>query len=145
MNSSLDLIDQTNKYNQLLANHLKELSGRMFTFEVTKCCNYSTFMFIYKEDRVSDLFLQVAKHFGCKQLVSLYILDAEGQKHIIPFNSNTTLKEFIFEQQNQRILKPVYDIPLPVVYRIYIDDGHHHNHDHDHVANADADAKSTDL
>ena len=129
----MDLIDQTNKYNQLLSDHLKELAGRMFTFELTKCCNYSTFVFLYKEDRISDLFLQVAKHFGCKQLVSLYILDSEGQKVLIPFNSNTTLKEFIFEntQTTQRILKPVYDIPLPVVYRIYIDDGHHHDH-HDH-------------
>ena len=124
----MDLIDQTNKYNQLLSNHLKELAGRMFIFELTKCCNYSTLVFLYKEDRISDLFLQVAKHFGCKQLVSLYILDPEGNKQMIPFNSNTLIKEFIFEKQN--VFKPVYDIPLPVVYRIYIDDGHHHDHAH---------------
>ena len=125
----MDLIDQTNKYNGLLSTHLKQLSNTMFTFEITKCCNYSTLVFLYKEDKVSDLFLQVSKHFGCKTLVSLYILGLEGQKVLIPFNSHTTLREFIFEQQN--ILKPVYDIPLPVVYRIYLDDGHGHD-DHSH-------------
>lgn len=125
----MDLIDQTNKYNGLLSTHLKQLSNTMFTFELTKCCNYSTFVFLYKEDKVSDLFLQVAKHFGCKTLVSLYILGQEGEKVLIPFNSHTTLREYIFEQQN--ILKPVYDIPLPVVYRIYLDDGHKHD-DHSH-------------
>ena len=126
----MDLETQTNKYNDLLTQHLKEVPGRMFTFEVTKCCNYSTLVFLYKEDMVCDLFLQVAKHFGCQRLISLYILDQEGHKILIPFNTRSTLKEFIFEQQNNRILKPIYDVPLPVVYRIYFDDGHHHEHIH---------------
>jgi hypothetical protein len=128
----MSLEEQTNRYNELLSNHLKQIPNTMFTFELTKCCNYSTLVFLYKEDMVSELFLQVAKHFGCKQLASLYILDPEGKKVQIPFNSHTTLKEFIFEQtNNQRILKPIYDVPLPVVYRIYLDDGHHH-HEHIH-------------
>jgi hypothetical protein len=127
----LSLEEQTNKYNDLITSHLKEIPNKMFTFEVTKCCNYSTLVFLYKEDMVSNLFLQVAKHFGCQKLVSLYMLDQEGQKVIIPFNIYMSLKEFIFEQtNNQRILKPIYDVPLPVVYRIYLDDGHHHHHHH---------------
>lgn len=126
----MDLETQTNKYNDLLTQHLKEVPGRMFTIEVTKCCNYSTLVFLYKEDMVCDLFLQVAKHFGCQKLISLYILDQEGHKIQIPFNTRSTLKEFIFEHTNNRILKPIYDVPLPVVYRIYFDDGHHHEHIH---------------
>jgi hypothetical protein len=126
------LEEQTNKYNQLISDFLKEIPGKMFTFEVTKCCNYSTLVFLFKEDKLSDLFLQAAKHFGCQNLVSLYILDSEGQKVLIPFNSRTLIKDFIFEhaQANNRILKPIYDVPLPVVYRIYIDDGHSHTHTH---------------
>lgn len=126
----MDLETQTNKYNDLLTQHLKEIPGKMFTFEVTKCCNYSTLVFLYKEDMICDLFLQVAKHFGCQKLISLYILDQEGHKIQIPFNTRSTLKEFIFENTNNRILKPIYDVPLPVVYRIYFDDGHHHEHIH---------------
>ena len=124
----LSLEDQINKYNDLVSTHLKEIPGKMFTFELTKCCNYSTLVFLYTEDKLIDLFFQVAKHFGCKTLVSLYILDQEGRKVMVPLNSSTTLKEFIFE--NAHILKPVYDIPLPVVYRIYLDDGHHYDHQH---------------
>jgi hypothetical protein len=127
---NLSLEEQTNKYNQLISNHLKEIPGKMFIFELTKCCNYSTLVFLYKEDKLSDLFVQVAKHFGCQNLISLYLLDEQGQKVLIPFNSNTFLKDFIFEhtQSNNRILKPIYDVPLPVVYRIYLDDGHQHVH-----------------
>jgi hypothetical protein len=126
----LSLEEQTNRYNQLVSNHLKEIPGKMFTFELTKCCNYSTLVFLYKEDKVCDLFIQVAKHFGSQNLVSLYLLDQQGQKVLVPFNSNRLIKDFIFEytQSNNRILKPIYDIPLPVVYRIYIDDGHSHQH-----------------
>ena len=125
----MNLDEQDAKYNELVANHLKEIPSRMFTFELTKCCNYSSFVFAYKEDKIMDLYFQVAKHFGCQNLVSLYIIGPDEQRIIIPFNSSTTLKEFILEQQH--ILKPVYDVPLPVVYRIYIDDGHYHEH-HDH-------------
>ena len=127
----LSLEEQTNKYNNLISSHLKEAPNKMFIFEVTKCCNYSTLVFLYKEDMVSNLFLQVAKHFGCQKLVSLYMLDQEGQKVLVPFNIYMSLKEFIFEQtNNQRLLKPIYDVPLPVVYRIFLDDGHHHDHIH---------------
>jgi hypothetical protein len=127
----IPLEDQVNQYNDRIAQHLKEIPGKMFTFEVTKCCNYSTLVFLYKEDMISHLFTQVAKHFGLKKMVSLYMLDQEGEKVQIPFNIYMSLKEFIFENtNNQRILKPIYDVPLPVVYRIYLDDGHHHDHVH---------------
>jgi hypothetical protein len=126
----MSLEEQTNKYNDLITSHLKEIPTKMFTFELTKCCNYSTLIFLYKEDMVSDLFLQAAKHFGCQKLMSLYLLNEQGQRVLVPFNSRTSIKEFIFEYSNQRILKPIYDVPLPVVYRIYLDDGHHHEHIH---------------
>lgn len=130
MNTIMNLEEQTNKYNDLVAAHLREAPGRMFIFELTKCCNYSTLIYMYKEDRLCDLFTQTAKHLGCKNLIELYMLDQNGNKNLIPFNSSTFLKDFIFDntQANNRILKPIYDLPLPVVYRIQVDDGHCHVH-----------------
>ena len=118
--------DQTNKYNDLIARHLKEIPGQKFTFEITKCCGYSTLVFLYKEDKLMDLFCEVARHFACKNLLGLYISNQNGIKIKLPFNSVTTLKEFIYDntQADNRNLVPVYDLPLPVVYRIYFDDGH---------------------
>ena len=47
----------------------------------------------------------------------------------IPITSLTTLKEFVYENtaRGPRNLEPVYPLPSPVVYRIYLDDGHCHN------------------
>jgi hypothetical protein len=119
--------EQTNKYNKTLTNYIKEIPGRMFTFEVTKCCDYSTFVLMYKEENLVDLYGRVSLHFG-HDIVSLYIISPDKERIRIPLNGTKTIKEFIYS--NFGILKPIYDIPLPVVYRIYVDDGHSHNHDH---------------
>jgi hypothetical protein len=123
----MNIEEQTEKYNELFGRHLKEIPGKMFVFEITKCCNYSTLVYLYKEDKLLDLYIQVAKHFDCPTVASLHIMTPFGERIPIPFNSHTTLKEFIFKntQRDSRNLVPVYDLPLPVVYRIYFDDGHH--------------------
>lgn len=127
----MDLLEQTNKYNNLLSSHIKEIPGKMITFEITKCCDYSSFIFLYKEDKLIDLYFQVAKHFGCKDIINLFIFGNDGSRINLPLNSSTTLKEFVLDTRiNNPTFKPIYDVPLPVVYRIYLDDGHIHAHTH---------------
>ena len=121
----MDSIEQANKYNQILTNYIKEIPGRMFTLEVTKCCDYSTFVLIYKEETLIDLYNRVSLHFA-HDIVSLYILSPDKERIRIPIHATKTIKEFVYSQMG--IWKPIYDLPLPVVYRIYVDDGHHHEH-----------------
>jgi hypothetical protein len=119
--------EQINKYNQILSNFVKEIPGRMFTFEVTKCCNYSTFVLMYREETLIDLYNRVSLHFG-HDVVSLYVISPDKERIRIPINGTKTIKEFVHSQFGN--FKPIYDVPLPVVYRIYIDDGHTHEHVH---------------
>jgi len=118
--------EQKTKYDELLANHIKEIPGRMFIFEITKCCFYSTFVFMYKDERIIDLYQRVSHHFGTT-VVSLYIVGANNDRIPIPLNSVMTVKEFVNENidGNVRNMAPIYELPLPVVYRIYYDDGFH--------------------
>ena len=46
----------------------------------------------------------------------------------ISVSSLTTIKEFVFNNtaMEPRNLEPIYPLPSPVVYRIYLDDGHCH-------------------
>jgi hypothetical protein len=46
----------------------------------------------------------------------------------ISVSSVTTIKEFVFNNtaREPRNLEPIYQLPSPVVYRIYLDDGHCH-------------------
>ena len=141
--------DQNLKYHDLLDSYVKEIPGKMFIIEITKCCNYSTFVLMYRDESLIDLYRRVSFHMGC-DIVSLYILTCDNSRITVPINSNKTMKEFIYSQTdlNNRTMKPIYDVPLPVVYRIYLDDGHHHHHDdHTHnninIANASENATFT--
>jgi hypothetical protein len=102
-----------------------------------------------------DLYNRVSHHFGCKDIKGLYIdnhlfktLNDNKNKNInininnnnincckkpenlipVPVSSLTTVKEFVFNNtaKEPRNLEPIYKIPFPVVYRIYLDDGHCH-------------------
>ena len=46
----------------------------------------------------------------------------------IPPSGLTKISDFIYEHisPETRNLRPIYDLPAPVVYRIYLDDGHCH-------------------
>ena len=118
--------EQKNKYDTLLANYVREIPGRMFIFEVTKCCYYSTFVLMYKDESTIDLYNRVSQHFGTV-VVALYIMGEDNKRIPVPLNSFMSVKEFVYKHidANQRNLKPIYDMPLPVVYRIFYDDGFH--------------------
>ena len=147
--NSNDFYKRFNEYNT-------EIPGRMYIFEITKFCGYSTFVYMYKDETMTDLYNRISYHFCCKNIKGLYITnhlyknqlsDAEKNKlnsnnknhncccfdkkdeYIpIPISSLTTIKEFVFDNTSKepRNLEPIYSLPLPVVYRIYLDDGHCH-------------------
>ena len=140
-------IESTQFYNRLNEFNV-ETPGRMYILEVTKLCGYSTFVYMYKDETLLDLYNRVSHHFGCKDIKGLYIDNlisgcnlgnhvnsnnccsiTSNNKYIpIPISSLTTIRSFIFDNSSKepRNLKPIYSLPLPVVYRIYLDDGHSH-------------------
>ena len=145
-----------------LNEYIIEAPGRMYIFEITKLCGYSTFVFMYRDETLLDLYNRVSHHFGSKDIKGLYIdnhlfksLNDNKNKNMnindnntnnsnnnsnnncckkpdnlipVPVSSLTTVKEFVFNNtaKEPRNLEPVYKIPFPVVYRVYLDDGHCH-------------------
>ena len=142
-----------NNFNKKFNEFNTELPGRMYIFEITKFCGYSTFIYMYKDETITDLYTRVSHHFSCNDIKGLYI-DNHLYKHIddakknelsnnnssgscyclkkkewcipIPVSSLTTIKEFVFNNtaMEPRNLEPIYALPTPVVYRIDLDDGH---------------------
>jgi hypothetical protein len=142
---------ESSDFHKKLNEYIIESPGRMYIFEVTKLCGYSTFVFMYKDETLLDLYNRISHHFGCRDIKGLYI-DSHLHKKSrtnndnnnnnssccinkdklisVPFSSLTSVKEFIFNNtaKEPRNLAPVYSLPFPVVYRIYLDDGHCHDH-----------------
>ena len=166
MNPNNNSDDEPNIYNKKINDFLNEIPGRIYVFEITKFCGYSTFIFMYKDETLLDLWSRVSHHFSCNDIKGLYIdnclntsnnetNDNETNDDTINNNNNTVcndnnkccccankadkyvpvpmsslkkVREFVYENisPESRNMKPVYPIPLPVVYRIYLDDGHCH-------------------
>ena len=160
-----NIIVSPSMFHGKLNEYIIEAPGRMYIFEITKLCGYSTFVFMYKDETMLDLYNRVSHHFGCKDIKGLYIdnhlfksLNDNKNDNIndnknmnintnnsnnnsnnncckkpdnlipVPVSSLTTVKEFVFNNtaKEPRNLEPVYKIPFPVVYRVYLDDGHCH-------------------
>jgi hypothetical protein len=117
------------KYDTHLHNLITRLPNAMYTFEVTKCCGYSTFVLVNKRGTLLDLYKEVSLWFECKTLHELYIVSNEtNEKKTIPITEMVTIKDYIREFQ-RIFFVPLYPIPNNIVYKIYLDDGHCHNHE----------------
>jgi len=150
-----NIIVSPSVFHKKLNEYIIESPGRMYIFEITKLCSYSTFIFMYKDETIVDLYNRISHHFGCRDIKGLYIdsylnknsnnddsnknkkenehnhncSHAKVDKLIpIPVSSLVTVREFVFNNtaKDPRNLEPIYAIPFPVVYRIYLDDGHCH-------------------
>ena len=116
------------EYQNKIDQYTKNLPNLNYIIEITKCCEYGEFVIIDKNASLSELYDKVSKQFECRDVKGLYI------KNIIPILANVKInvpmtglikiKEFI--ATNHEIMRPIYGIPNPVVYRIYLDDGHTH-------------------
>ena len=163
MNTDNTSDDESNVYNKKINEFLSEIPGRIYVFEITKFCGYSTFIFMYKDETLLDLWSRVSHHFSCNDIKGLYIDNClntsnneindnddtinnnnntmcndnnkccccanKADKYVpVPMSSLKKVREFVYENisPESRNMKPVYPIPLPVVYRIYLDDGHCH-------------------
>lgn len=112
-----------NSYQDKFTEYLRNVHNNMFTFEVTKCCGYSTFITVYKNQSLLDLYSNILHHFGNIQIKKLYFISPQGQQIDIPI-SNKTVSEFVQEHNtcNPIKLTPIYNLPLPVVYKLILDD-----------------------
>jgi hypothetical protein len=121
-----------NSYQDKLSEHLESIKNLMYTFEITKCCGYSTFVNIYKDESLADLYKKVAYHFGGAEVVELYFLTPSNVHIHVPVS---LIPVFKFVRDNITCkpmnLVPIYPLPSPIVYRLHFNDGHHCCHQHD--------------
>ena len=101
-------------------NYLNGLESNKYGIIITKHCGYEFIIIIHKHMTLNDLYKHVEHETNNKNF-NLFISDN------IPIEKcNTTLYNYINELRKINLINPVYKLPDPVIYRIYIDDGHIH-------------------
>jgi len=115
------------RYQNKLNEYINEIPNQMIIFQITKLCGYNTFVFLYKNETLNDIFSRVSHHFygngNATDIKELFFKENNGDKISIT-NTNTTIRNFI--QTNIHSIKPIYNMTAPVVYKLYFDDGHTH-------------------
>ena len=114
-----------NHYQDKYDEYMRNICNLMFTFEVTKCCGYSTFVTVYKNQTLLELYSNIIKHFGNIEIKHLYFVSPEKERITVPI-STQLVSDFVRTNVicNPIKLVPIYDLPKPVIYRIFLDDGH---------------------
>ena len=101
------------KYNSFI----QYIPNNHYFFEVTKLCGYGEFFMINKRSNLLELHKNIGIQFQCENLKRLFIKDENTLEEILIPNTDMTVFDFILSNY----LKPIYELPTPVVYRIYID------------------------
>jgi len=112
------MANQLDEYNIKLNSYIKNIPTSKYLIELTKCCNYSEFLTVYKKKSLKDLYTDVKYHYDHLNITNLYIL-INNEKIIIPNNENIILYDYINNNKNYFI--PVYQVPSQIVYKIYLD------------------------
>jgi len=116
------------KYDTLLIDYMKQLNNKKYLFEITKCCDYSTIVAVNKDATLIDIYKEVSMWFECCNIQELYtVSNITNEKRRIPVSATVPIKQYL-EVQPREFFQPIYPVPNNVVYRLYLDDGHHTPH-----------------
>ena len=101
----------------------KRLGSNQYLFLIKKCCGYGFLLPFYKQATLKELYRFIGYELKpSKPLFISYTLTHAFKTRNTPLDvSELYLKEPIMNGQ----IKPIYRLPAPVVYEIYLDDGHH--------------------
>jgi hypothetical protein len=129
VNTERDSNKSVNDYTKKMDQYTSSIPNNKYIFEITKLCGYSEFIFINKDESILDLYKAISHQFACQDIKSLFLASGVN-RYSIPLTNILSLRKFITDAQKDGMLRqfiiPVYQLPAPVVYRIYFDDGHVH-------------------
>ena len=126
--------NEANKIMEEFKNKMDQFTNSIpnnkYIFEVSKLCGYSEFVIINKDNSMLDLYKTISQQFACKDIKSLF-LASDINRYSLPLTDIVSVRQFITDAQKdgnlRRFINPMYQLPAPVVYRVYLDDGHVHS------------------
>lgn len=118
--------DLNSKYTEYQDKMFNSIKNHQYIFQVTKCCDYSEWVTVFKKQTTADLYKNIGFQFYGLNLLTLYGIHKDTNEKIIIPNDDTNIKDFIIK--NRDFFIPIYPIPYQIVYKIYYDDGTCHTH-----------------
>ena len=116
--------ESNNKFELKLNQYIEKMKKNMYIFEITKCCGYSEFITVYKNETMFDFFSKISHHFGGIEIKDLFFYTLQAEYIKVPL-SNKKISDFVKENIscNPQKLISIYPFTNHNVYNIYLDDG----------------------
>jgi hypothetical protein len=108
------------------------ITNYQYIFEITKCCGYSEWITVYKDQMLSQLYENIKIQFYQLNPINIYAIKENGDKLSIPNDSHITFRNLVVN--NYDFFKPLYPFPAKIIYKIYFEDGCCHKSIHDDVS-----------
>jgi len=108
-------------FNEAKDRYLKTLNNLHYIFQMTKCCDHFEWFTVLKNSTCIDLYKYIQLYFETERPIKLFAKDTFGNKLEI-VSSECTIRSLLLS--NCSFFRPIYNLPHPVVYRLYVDDGH---------------------
>ena len=100
-------------------------STEIYTIALQKTCGYMQYVLIYKSMTLAELYKHVNHHVPNINIQLLFVKDENNNILEIP-NDETNIRDFIIF--NDVFFKPIYPLPLKVVYKILFNGCNLQNH-----------------
>ncbi len=119
--------DKEKEYNDHQDKFINLINEYQYIFQVSKICGYSEWVSVFKKQTTATLYSNISCQFSGLVPQSLFIISPknDNDKLIIPNDNDILISDFI--KMNSEYFKPIYQIPLKIVYKIYYDDGCDHS------------------
>ena len=132
MNKDINMDNQNqliNAYHLKKEEYLRLATQYQYIFELTKCCGYSEWISVYKDQPLSQLYENIRFQFNGLVPKKLYaIRNDTGERLEIANENQTSFRNLIVNNSN--FFRPIYPLPHHIIYKIYYDDGTCYQFDH---------------
>jgi hypothetical protein len=114
-----------NDFHEKLQDFLEKIPMRMFIFEVQIPGGQESFVLMYKNETLADLYNKISIHFN-SDIKHLFYYTPQGEQIIISTNPRILLLDYIYQYSTlENKLVPLYDLPehpeIPIAYKIYLE------------------------
>ena len=112
-------------YEECLKEYNKQIRSNNYLFLIKKCCGYGFLFPFNKQATLQELYTFIGYEIKPSKPIHLYL-----SHQLIHLNQeiphlDTPIETYLKDPIRNRNIKPLYKLPDPVVYEIYLNDGHH--------------------
>ena len=109
-------------YQEKLNGYVSKIMSNNYSFQllISKSCGYSFLMHISTHSTLDDLYKLVSENMENNGHNRLYYNKPYNEHTLIP-RTSYNFSDYIKSLK----LEPYYEMPAPVVYLLWLDDGHH--------------------